>query len=226
MKGNHGRRTEIATVMLLDRLFGTFALVSLPLLIAPLFPELLQSMKLLRVLLWSSAAGFIAMSTGIIICFWARATESSLLLRTIEKLPLGEYIKRIYDTICAYRQNLGTLMGVVAISILVHTLLITVMLLLVSVTSADGASREMAVLFPFGFLANSLPITPGGLGVGEIAFGKLFDLAGLTGGVEALLGWRMLTLVIDLLGLFFYLQGRHELLSYQAQPGIPPVLER
>jgi uncharacterized membrane protein YbhN (UPF0104 family) len=117
-------------------------------------------------------------------------------------------------------------MGVVAISILVHTLLITVMLLLVSVTSADGASREMAVLFPFGFLANSLPITPGGLGVGEIAFGKLFDLAGLTGGVEALLGWRMLTLVIDLLGLFFYLQGRHELLSYQAQPGIPPVLER
>ena len=66
----------------------------------------------------------------------------------------------------------------------------------------------MAVLIPLGHLANTLPITPGGLGVGEAAFNKLFALAGLEGGAETLLGWRLLTLLLGLVGLVFYLQGR------------------
>jgi hypothetical protein len=48
-----------------------------------------------------------------------------------------------------------------------------------------------------------------------MAFGKLFESAGLSGGVEALLGWRVLTMILGLPGLIFYLRGRHELLSYQ-----------
>jgi hypothetical protein len=36
----------------------------------------------------------------------------------------------------------------------------------------------------------------------------LFALAGLTSGAEALLGWRVLTLLISPLGLVYYLQGR------------------
>ena len=60
---------------------------------------------------------------------------------------------------------------------------------------------------------SSWPITPGGLGVGEVAFGKLFALAGFTGGVEALLGWRVLMALIGLVGLAFHLQGRQEFMS-------------
>ncbi|MGH7818175.1 MAG: lysylphosphatidylglycerol synthase domain-containing protein, partial [Candidatus Binatia bacterium] len=37
-KGNEGRRTEIVTVMLADRVIGLFALLVWPLLAAPLFP--------------------------------------------------------------------------------------------------------------------------------------------------------------------------------------------
>jgi hypothetical protein len=46
------------------------------------------------------------------------------------------------------------------------------------------------------------------LGIGEAAFNKLFEMAGLTGGAEALLGWRMLTILISMIGLVFYLRGR------------------
>jgi uncharacterized membrane protein YbhN (UPF0104 family) len=66
----------------------------------------------------------------------------------------------------------------------------------------------MSILIPLGFLANVLPVTPGGLGIGEAAFNKLFEMAGLTGGAEALLGWRMLTILISMIGLVFYLRGR------------------
>jgi uncharacterized membrane protein YbhN (UPF0104 family) len=83
----------------------------------------------------------------------------------------------------------------------------------------------MSVLIPLGFTANALPFTPGGLGVGEAAFNKLFALAGLTGGAEALLGWRLLTILIGLLGLAFYLQGRkrfvHDIETMRAAESSP-----
>jgi hypothetical protein len=44
--------------------------------------------------------------------------------------------------------------------------------------------------------------------VGEAAFAKLFALAGLSGGADLLLGWRFLSLLVGLGGLFFYFEGR------------------
>ena len=82
------------------------------------------------------------------------------------------------------------------------------MLLLIEATNQAGVVHDMVILIPFGFLANALPVTPGGLGVGELAFDNLFALAGLTGGVEALVSWRILTTLIDLSGLVFFIQGR------------------
>src|SRR5580698_2521045 len=45
---NRGRRTEVATVLILDRVVGLFSLVLLPLLFAPFFPDLLRSLPALR----------------------------------------------------------------------------------------------------------------------------------------------------------------------------------
>jgi uncharacterized protein (TIRG00374 family) len=167
-KSNRGHRTEITTVILFDRLFGVFALMALPLLIAALVPELLRSMHTLRILLWCAAAGCIATLLGLVICLAGGVTMERIVLPLFERLPLGRYIKRIYVTVHAYRENLGTLAGVIAISITVHALLVIVMLFLVHVTSSRAIEWSMAILIPFGLLANSLPITPGGLGVGEM----------------------------------------------------------
>src|SRR5258708_12673461 len=49
---NHGRRAEVATVLILDRLVGTFSLVLLPLFFAPFFPQLLPSLSFPRPLLY------------------------------------------------------------------------------------------------------------------------------------------------------------------------------
>ena len=62
-------------------------------------------------------------------------------------------------------------------------------------------------MVPMGEIVNSLPLTPGGLGVGETAFNAFFSIAGLRGGAEALLCWRVWNALTGLLGLFFYLRG-------------------
>jgi Dolichyl-phosphate-mannose-protein mannosyltransferase len=66
---------------------------------------------------------------------------------------------------------------------------------------------SVCLVIPVGYVANSLPLTPGGLGVGETEFGALFDLAGLDRGAHALLSWRVWSAFLSISGLIFYLGG-------------------
>jgi uncharacterized protein (TIRG00374 family) len=218
--GNHGRRTEVVTILLLDRAAGIFALMLWPLLVAPLFPQLIGSLPILRALLWAAAAASAAIVVGMLLGSANPVRQSLFLSWTFQKLPLGSYAERAFDTVIAYRHNMATLLAAIGISVVAHTLTIGATLLAAQATNPTGITWQMSILIPLGFLANALPVTPGGLGVGEAAFDRLFSLAGLTGGAEALLGWRVLMIVIGLLGLIFYLQGRTRLIhkSFPSQP--------
>ena len=57
-------------------------------------------------------------------------------------------------------------------------------------------------------LANVLPLTPGGLGVGELAFDRLFETQGHEGGASLMLSWRAAMLPIVLAGGVLYALGR------------------
>ncbi len=207
-EGNPGRRTEVGTIVLLDRLTGMFALMVLPLLLAPFFPDLLRSSAALRAVLW--AAGGVAAITVVaaLACFSVRIRKSPPVDWAIRKLPLGTYIGIMYDTVHAYRAHPSPLAAAVGISMLAHSAAASVAMLSSLATHPSEFAWKMCVVIPIGFAVNVLPLTPGGLGVGEAAFDKLFSLAGLTGGAEALLGWRLLTILISFLGLAYYLQGR------------------
>jgi glycosyltransferase 2 family protein len=207
-EGNRGRRTELVTIILLDRATGMFAMLIWPLVAAPFFPLLIGSSAILRGLLWSSAAVATVMFAGMLIGFSSRLRNSRVLDLSFRKLPLGGYIEKIFDTIHLYRHNKRTLLAAGMISLVIHTITVGVMLLIAKATHPDGFEWAMGLLVPLGLLANTLPLTPGGLGVGEAAFNKLFAMAGLTGGAETLIGWRLLTILWGLVGLIFYLQGR------------------
>jgi uncharacterized membrane protein YbhN (UPF0104 family) len=86
----------------------------------------------------------------------------------------------------------------------------------------------MCLVIPIGHIVNSLPLTPGGLGVGETAFNTLFNITGLRGGAEALLCSRIWTALVGLIGFVFYLRGiRRKVFDEEvvADETCPPVLE-
>lgn len=205
---NPGRRTEITTILLLDRALGLFALLLLPLLVAPLFPALLASSRVLRILLLSAASIAALMVLVLGFCLTTRGDRALALTRFLPK-PLDTQVIRMRDTLHGYRMNVGTLFTVVGISLVVQALIVAVTMLIAQATSY--ADERMLMLIPLGFLANALPLTPGGLGVGEAAFDQLFASAGLAGGAEAILGWRVLTTCTDLIGLGCYIQKREPL---------------
>jgi hypothetical protein len=207
-EGNPGRRTEVGTIVLLDRAVGMFALMALPLLLLPFFPELLEKSAALRAVLWVVAGISASAVAGTLLCFSERVRHSAPVEWAIRRLPMGRYIGIVYDTLHAYRAHPAPLLSAVGISLVAHILALSVAMLASLATHPGEFAWKMCVVIPIGFAANALPVTPGGLGVGEAAFSKLFALAGLTSGAEALLGWRVLTLLISPLGLVYYLQGR------------------
>ena len=100
------------------------------------------------------------------------------------------------------------MLAATGISLLVHTITLAVIFLIIRAVNAEEFSWLLGMVIPFGLLVNALPVTPGGLGVGEVAFDLLFSKLNLMGGAEALLGWRLLMTAAGLVGLFFYLRGK------------------
>lgn len=214
-EGNRGRLTEVTTIILLDRAVGMFALMLWPLLAALMFPALIARMPVLQALL--AGAGIVALSmvAGFLVARSEHVRRSAGLEWLIAKLPFGEYARRIIDTVHAYRHNTGTLLGATLVSLLAHSMSTGITMLCAYAARPAAFSFEMAVLIPIGHIANIVPLTPGGLGVGEAVFSQLFRLAGLQGGAEAMIGWRLLMILSGLVGLIFYLQGRQRFIHAQ-----------
>jgi uncharacterized protein (TIRG00374 family) len=210
-EGNEGRRTEVATLVLLDRAVGMFAMLLLPLLLAPLSMDVVRRSLLMREILFMAAAGVAAMLAGFLLTFSNRVRHSRALLWFFRKMPLGGYAERVFDTVHGMGRHPLPLFAAVAISLLAQSQTILIILTLALATTPGEPVARAAIMVPIGLLANTIPLTPGGLGIGEAAFQKLFRMVGVHSGAEAMLSWRLLTTVISLGGLFYYLKGRRKM---------------
>jgi len=204
---NHGRRAEVVTVLILDRLVGLFSLVLLPLLFAPFFLDLLRSVPVLRRLLYTDAllAGFMLGGTALVMFFVSTRSWVAWLLGKwpgIKSLAL-----RVLDAMAAHGKARGTLFFALLLSLLANAALVMVTALGLYAVNPASFSMKLALVAPMGHLVNSLPLTPGGIGVGETAFNALFTLTGMSGGAETLLCLRVWNVLVGLLGLLVYLLG-------------------
>jgi glycosyltransferase 2 family protein len=206
-RGNHGRRAEVATVLILDRLVGLFSLVLLPLLFVPFFPGLLRSVSVLRRLLYLDAllAGLMLVATALVMFFVPTRSWVAWLLGRwpgIKSLAL-----RVLDAMAVHGKAQGMLFFALLLSLLANLALILVTALGLYAVNPGFFSMRLALVAPIGHLVNSLPLTPGGIGVGETAFNTLFKLAGMSGGAEALLCLRLWNILVGSIGLVVYLLG-------------------
>jgi uncharacterized membrane protein YbhN (UPF0104 family) len=208
---NRGRRAEVATALILDRLVGLFSLILLPLLFAPFFPGLLRSVSVLRHLLYIDAllAGVMLAGAALVLFFGPTRSWLGWLLGRwpgIKNLAL-----RVLDAMAVRGKAQGTLFFALLLSLLANLALITVTALGLYAVDPASFSVRLALVAPIGHLVNSLPLTPGGIGIGETAFNALFKLTGIGSGAEALLCVRVWNLLAGLLGLFVYLLGMRRL---------------
>jgi hypothetical protein len=215
-KDSKGLRSEIVTVSLFDRMIGMLSLLVMPLLFAPAFAGVIRATPALRALLASAAILAAILVASFMACLFYQSQTERLARTVFGFLPWKNWPAQVIRTIASYRHDLGTVAAALGISVLANSLLLIVMLLAVYVLNPAGLDLKMCLIIPVGFIANCLPFTPGGLGVGETAFKSLFAVAGLSGGAEALLCWRVWTALVRLLGLVFYLRGIEHVFGHHA----------
>jgi uncharacterized membrane protein YbhN (UPF0104 family) len=187
--------------------FGLFSLLLLPLFFAPLFPQLIQAVAALRALLVLSFVLALCLLLVFLACLFfptavVRLSRLSLRFRALQNLA-----ERVVGTIQSYRRSPATLFGALGLSLLANLTLIAVTALAILVLYPSSMSMKMCLVILLGDLANNLPLTPGGLGVGESAYNALFHAVGLEGGAEALLAWRIWRAAVGSIGLALYLRG-------------------
>jgi len=210
MQGNGGRRLEIATVMMLDRVAGLLGILSFTLVLAFFFRPMLAAFAILNRLVWAAGASLVIVLAIIGCCTSDYGVWRRVVAWAARALPGGDYLRRIIDTLRVYRAHPKAACQVIGASMAVHFFLTVATLLVIQATHPSGAESRMMMLIPMGFMANTLPVTPGGLGVGEAAFDKLFNIAGFSGGAVAIFGWRVLMMIIGLPGLLVYLVDKKQ----------------
>jgi uncharacterized membrane protein YbhN (UPF0104 family) len=169
---------------------------------------LIQRSPALQTLLLLAAGVSAALIVGGAVAMSRRARAMPLVQWVLRNMPLRGYMALMLDTLQSFRTNLKALILATGVSIVAHAVGMLVFMILVAAMQPTDDLQAIPFLAALGMMANNLPLTPGGLGVGEAAFESLFRTAGLEGGAEALLGWRILLLAIAPVGLWFYLRGR------------------
>jgi glycosyltransferase 2 family protein len=206
-KENKGRRTEIATIVAFDRMIGFFSMLLLPCLFSPLFAHLIRTNGILRALLMISTAFAVCLLTMFLLCLFNPPWMNRVAQWVSQFLPGRKVPERVITTVGVYRNSPQILFGAFGASLASNLILIAATAMAVFLLSPGSLSLKICLVVPLGEVANSLPLTPGGLGVGETAFNALFKIVGLQGGAEALLCWRIWRALVGLIGLAFYLRG-------------------
>lgn len=215
---NEGRRTEVATVVVFDRIMGIFSLLVLPLIFAPVFSALIDRVHVLRliVIIYVAVCSFLLVL--FLACLWGRSTLARLAGGT--HFPrLRKVLARALEVIGTYRHSPVTLLYAFGLSLAANLSIVGVITVALLVVDPPSVAWRLCFLVPIGQIVNSLPLTPGGLGVGEVAFNTLFRLSGLTSGAEAMLCWRIWAALVSGIGLFFYAQGMKRcIITVEAPP--------
>lgn len=214
-KESPGQRAEAATAVLADRAIGLTGLVVMAALAMVLnYRVIVADESMLRLacavlgILVAAVAGSL-----VLVSDWFR--EWTLVKWLHGRLPMQGPRRAVYDAVYRYKRRPGTVAMSLALSVFNHATAVGVCAFLALAIDYRGLGPAMfAFVVPLGLLANAIPVTPGGWGIGELAFVHLFALA--TGDpdnpgavVAALLHlWLM---VWSQIGLLYYLRGKREL---------------
>lgn len=203
---NAGRRVEIGALVLLDRVLALLSLLLAAALAAAIswrHTEHLPAVRALGLLsLAAVAAGTVMLALGV--AFGARGAA-----HLQPRGRIGAFAARLLAVLARYRGRTAALASAVAITLAGNGLLLAL---------HAGAARALlgasdlgtsAALASLGMVANALPLTPGGIGVGEAAFEQLFSLIGVTGGAVLALAWRLGALPACAVGFVMYGIGVH-----------------
>lgn len=205
--GNRQQGVEVATVLLVDRVLALLALLVLVLALAMWNRGIIMEQPVLLGLTLTAAVGLAGLLLAMAAVASRRIRASRVCGVVLDQLPLRRFVERAADAALAFRRRKRRLLAAWTISVVGHVSAGVMFVVVGSIVVPEVAARLTAMLALMGMVANAIPVTPGGIGVGEAAFDQLFGIVGATGAAAILIGWRVGLLPLAVVGALTYMAG-------------------
>lgn len=204
------KRTTIFLLAFVERLLGVAALVLVGALVVVVRGPMLWSAPLLRPL----AITVFSLGTGTLVggalsLVVVRRAGARLDRYTSGASKIGKLLNQLVASMRILAADPRKLVAALGLSMLFHGAGIAFFTVLTQVlVDANVPYSAVATVFPLGLLALLLPISPGGLGVGHVAFQRLFEAIGLAGGATVFNVYLLGQMAPCLLGVFSFVSLR------------------
>ncbi len=199
-------KTRAFTTLLIDRFVGLFGLI-----VMAFFALVFNLNWILAQPALISLAGMIGGLFAGTVLFYAIVLfpfkeGKDPFFRIFQKLPGRSITVKVYLAFKSYQHQKLTLLITLLMSIAIH---ITVAFLFFLIAQMIGVT-DLSIftqffIMPIGLITIAIPIAPGGVGVGHVAFESLYQLVGISGGADIFNLYVIIQLAVYLLGGIPYL---------------------
>jgi glycosyltransferase 2 family protein len=178
--------SEMALSVVVDRMLGVFAIFALGFIACLVYiKQFWDKPVLLNLILILTGIFIVGLLNALLVCIFAKHLREICRLKKFQDRGfILKNINRILESFALYSDRPGWLLLGLGLSILVHGKNLAILVLLAKLMSiGDLGIWEFAIAGSVSFLINFLPLTPGGIGIGESAFALLssyFDHSILT----------------------------------------------
>lgn len=206
------KRTTILLIVFVERLLGLGGLVTMATLVTALRGSALWADPLLRPLATTVAilGAATVLGPAVFLVVMNRA-GSRLGGWTSGTTAIAKLLGRVVAALRLLSAGPRWLFAALGLSMAMHGITMSYFTVLTHVlTNQDVPYSAIATVFPLGLLTMILPISPSGLGVGHVAFDRLFAAIGLHGGATVFNVYLLGQIAPCLLGVFPYLALRKQ----------------
>ena len=199
-------KTPAFTTVLVDRFVGLFGLVVMAFFALVFNLNVIAGQSALIPLVWTISGLFAATILFYLIVIFPFKEEKDPFARLLNNLPGKKLTVKAYRALKIYQHRKLTLVVTLLISIVLHG---SVAYLFFQIAEMLGVEElnlpTQFFIMPLGLIVVALPITPGGVGVGHLAFEELYRSVGISGGADIFNLFIIVQLAVFLLGAIPYL---------------------
>ena len=137
------------------------------------------------------------------------------------RIPGMGFVEKLYSSLRVYRHAKRTIGLSLLLSLAIQGLsLLLFYFICYKVMGAAPVFGKVAVVFPIGITTTAIPLMPGGLGVGHVAFDTLFKMVGLEHGANVFNLFVISQLILNCLGFIPYLSLKKIPIEAEARDGM------
>lgn len=200
-------RTTGILALAIDRFFSLFGLVSLTGILLWLnFSDATNHPVLITYAQWVSIIFGIFVCAALAVFLFARFVPIPVF---IEKYiaRIRPHLSQVRRAVLVYRQHIPSLIFCMMLSVVASYVVVLGIALLAQTFTFAPSMQVTALAGALGNISSAIPLTPGGIGIGEAVFAKICkDLADVAAPYATIyLVFRVMMVVVSLPGIFTYL---------------------